>query len=494
MRREEAFYALRHRRFAAAFEGAFSQRAEGRGGRPFHQLLRLRKAGENIIGTCTDRLIPDGFAGGGDEAGIKLDRGEHAIRQCPCVLVKCLPGCPSSVAGIKRREHLMRLHGQEIPVQCAHAAKHSIELQRIERAGHILFVLQLFLQLHDHAWQQKGVERALIGIALPPGDLVFLIEAETDIPHALPCKAGVDIAQIVECWKNAQEIGVGDIAHGNTLNQLLIGAEFAVGFCQRLRIGEIGENPAREDDGNRDGARRIGNAPDKQLPPRKAFVAHYQRGFREDDVLEEPRKEIAPASPRRADGTFRFRLCSRSEVDTTQKRRFDQRGTCAKFGQSLVKPVFQPRQFRREPEDASAYLRILFLLQAFDQHRIDPLLQQFELFRQPLRQVLGGIALIQLEGRAPDLLAIGLVETVEEFHEAMQEVCLRQHDIDRHAGVQIFIQFGKPLTNGAQLLPLLLGITGEKIGDGQGHQSAVDRLRTAISSQKAEETFPARFR
>lgn len=78
-----------------------------------------------------------------------------------------------------------------------------------------------------------------------------------------------------------------------------------------------------------------------------------------------------------------------------------------------MQPVFQPRQLGRKTEDTSTYLRILFLLQAFDQHGINPLLQKLEFFRQALRQVLGRVALIQLKGCAPNLLTIGLVETVE---------------------------------------------------------------------------------
>ncbi|MNK82033.1 hypothetical protein D3C87_1017950 [compost metagenome] len=388
----------------------------------------------------------------------------------------------------------MRLHGQEIGVQCTHAAEHSIELQRIKGARDIPFVLQLFLQLHDHAGQEQGIERALIGVTLPSGDLVFLIEPEADVPHSLAGKAGIDIAQIVERREDTEKIGVGNIAHGNALNELFISAKFAIGFRQRLRIGEIGENPAGEDNGDRGGGYAIGNAPHQQLSPGKALVTHHQCGFGEDDVLEQPRQEIASAGSGRCGRPFRFRLRSRSEVNATQKRRFDERRTCAKLGQSFMEPVFQPCELSWETEDAAARFGILLLLQALDQHRIDPLLQQLELFRQALRQVLGGIALIQLEGRAPNLLAIGLVETVEEFHETMQQIRLRQHDIDRNARTQILVQFRKPLADGAQFLPLLLGIAGEKIGDGKCHQCAVDRLRAAISSQKSKESFPAGLR
>ena len=66
-RREKTFDAFRHRRFAAPLEGTLSQRAEGRGGCPFHQFPRLRKTGENIIGARADSLIADGFTGSCDE-------------------------------------------------------------------------------------------------------------------------------------------------------------------------------------------------------------------------------------------------------------------------------------------------------------------------------------------------------------------------------------------------------------------------------------------
>lgn len=81
----------------------------------------------------------------------------------------------------------------------------------------------------------------------------------------------------------------------NSLNELLISAKFAIRFGERLCIGEIGENPASKDNGDRGGGCAIGNAPHQQLPPGKAFVAHHQCGFGEDDVLEQPREEVAPA-------------------------------------------------------------------------------------------------------------------------------------------------------------------------------------------------------
>ncbi|MNL47537.1 hypothetical protein D3C87_1703300 [compost metagenome] len=76
----------------------------------------------------------------------------------------------------------------------------------------------------------------------------------------------------------------------------------------------------------------------------------------------------------------------------------------------------------------------------------------------------------------------------------MQQIGLGKDDVDRNAGVKIFIQFRKPPANGAQFLPLLLGVAGQKIGDRQCHQRAIDRLRAAITSQKAEESFPASLR
>ena len=124
------------------------------------------------------------------------------------MLVERFSGRRPSIAGIEGCEHLVRLHGQKIGVQRTHATKHSIELQRIEGARDVFFILELFLELHDHARQEQGVERALIGVTLPSGDLVFLIEPEADVPHSLAGKAGIDVAQIVERRKDAEKIGV----------------------------------------------------------------------------------------------------------------------------------------------------------------------------------------------------------------------------------------------------------------------------------------------
>ena len=159
-----------------------------------------------------------------------------------------------------------------------------------------------------------------------------------------------------------------------------------------------------------------------------------------------------------------------------------------------MQALTQRGKFGRKAENSAANLDIRLLLQPLDQHGVDPLLQQREFFHETFGQVLALVAFVEIEGRAPDLLAVGFGKSVEEFDEAGQKIGLGQDDVDGHAGMQELVKFRQAFADGTHLFELHLVLAAEEVGDRKRDECAVDRLRAAILAQKPEEAFPPRLR
>src|SRR5262249_25443456 len=147
---------------------------------------------------------------------------------------------------------------------------------------------------------------------------------------------------------------------------------------------------------------------------------------------------------------------------------------------------------RWEAEDEAAAIDIRLFVDALEQALIEPLLQQLELLIEPGHRAFRALAVVEREGKAPDLLTLFLAEIVHELDEARRKIQLRKQHVDRESNAELVMQIANALLDRARMRLALCLLHRGEIVETDRDECTIDRLARTRDFQQFQEARPGR--
>jgi len=182
-------------------------------------------------------------------------------------------------------------------------------------------------------------------------------------------------------------------------------------------------------------------------------------------------------------------LRARGEVEAAQHRIGLVAGRLEHLAQEIGHRIAQDRHLPRQAEDRDARHAVVFLAQPVDHLVRQARDQRVELLAHPVMR--GLLAVLGLEGRAPDLLAAAGAERSKVFAEPGDQVGLGKHHIDREIDLQRLVNFRETGAHGPGMGRHGFGRGVHQVRNREGKDHAVDRLLGAVALQQRQERGPA---
>ncbi len=148
------------------------------------------------------------------------------------------------------------------------------------------------------------------------------------------------------------------------------------------------------------------------------------------------------------------------------------------------------RHLLGEAEDQASPGNVALGLDAGQQAVVQALHQGVEGLARALRLATHGGVGAEREGVAPDLLAAGSVQIVEELREAGQQVNLGEQQVDGGADAELLADLVDTGADGPGVGQHLALVGGEQVGRGKRDDDAGERLARAVAFQEVEQAVP----
>ena len=400
--------------------------------------LGERHAGEHPLGVGDQRRV------GADEHGASRVELEHRVEVGPQRLA-ALGVEPPGVDVLLPVAH--HPGGDDVLVRSV-AGQHPVDLQRLVGRARIVEVrLQHLLDAKDQARAERALERAVVRLFRGGEDAAALAEAEGLADRRLSLSRRISHGERAQ-RPQQQGVRVGKVGAADLdLAEKIRGTDPVLFH----RLVDVRDQCAvrREAD-----AERGDREPDRERHDREPCRPHDPRPADRGPVggdpprlpEDHPDEEVVDEEAAPLPGHFRRRtaqdaggradelvergafLRAGGEVEPAQ----DRVGVVARrlehARQEGDRRVAQRVELRREAEDQRAAGLVRLALQAVEQVFRQAQDEGIELGRDLGHGVLG--AVLGLEGGAPDDLALLLAQVAEELGEPLDEVGLREHDVD----------------------------------------------------------------
>ncbi len=186
-------------------------------------------------------------------------------------------------------------------------------------------------------------------------------------------------------------------------------------------------------------------------------------------------------------------LRAAGEVDAAQQGRRFVAGRLEHVRQEGVEHVAQAGELLREAVQQGAPLDVALALHALQQARLQLPFQRLELGREGVQRRHHLLRFHQRETHAPHLAPFVLAHFAEEFGEAGQQVALGDHDVDREAHAQLFMQVLDAGADGQRLLLAVRLALLQQVGHADGQDHAVDGPPPPMLAQQLQKAAPGRL-
>ena len=277
------------------------------------------------------------------------------------------------------------------------------------------------------------------------------------------------VAQHVQRRHDGGEVGVADALRRDRGDLLAVGGDVLVGGGHQRVVLRVGQRPGAQQAEHQHGGHSTGDPAGARHAAAQLRVGGDDVGLGEHHRVQKAGEEVAllladerglarHLHAERAGHRVhqpvdrRAGLGAGGEVDAAQQRPLVELRGGEDLLEDLVQRLLQGGHLQREAEDQAAAGDVGLLLQALQHDGVHPRQQLVELGVEGGRGRRGaGLAVVEREGHAPDLLAVGPVVGVEELHEAGDQIGLGQQDVDREAAAESAGQFAQALADGLRV-------------------------------------------